>query len=163
MRCACRRHEIPSQEPNPFAQATPGINDHSACWRPHLADAQQPPSQPMSIEAWRRLWLLDKLRQNRLFHFDTGLQLRKPPHRNTKAPGAAYGLGTATYLAPAHHRDVRISTADEITFEEVEKSFLDDAARAEVMDYLKRAYGPRFVGKMIKHLPGRQSRLRPDR
>jgi hypothetical protein len=63
MRCACGRHETASQDPNPVAPVTPGINDHAACWRPHLADAQQESSRPMSIEIWRRLWLLDKLRQ----------------------------------------------------------------------------------------------------
>jgi hypothetical protein len=120
----------------------------------------------MSIETWRRLWILDKLRQNRFHHFATqqGLQLRKPPHRTATTAGAAsYELPTATHNARTHRRGLRTSTADDTAFQKVDKSFLDDAARTEVMIYLSRTYGPRFVGKMIQHLPNSRSWVRPDR
>src|SRR4051812_34438038 len=98
------------------------------------------------------------------FRHPTGPPAEKAPHRTATAAGAAsYELPTATYNARTHRRGLQTSTADDRAFQKVDKSFLDDAARTEVMIYLSRTYGPRFVGKMIQHLPNSRSWVRPDR
>jgi hypothetical protein len=70
-------------------------------------------------------------------------------------PGSiAYKLATLTHNASSHNCcDLGISTADNMTLEEINNYLMDDPALAEVMDYLTGTYGPGFIEKLIKHLP----------
>ncbi len=52
-------------------------------------------------------------------------------------------------------------TVNGTTGAQAAQSFLDDAAIAEVMNYLNRTYGPRLVRKIVKHLPHPRCRQDP--
>lgn len=104
----------------------------------------------------RESWIQDKIQENWLRRLATrqGLQLKRAPHRDTATPDSAvYKLATVTNNASPRECDLLISTADDMTFEEVENYLMDDATLAEIMDYLTSTYGPGFVEKLIKHLP----------
>ena len=165
MRCVCREHEIPFYESNNcLDRVTLETDDQSVCWSSCPTDAQQQSAPLISTDTRRRLWIHDKLRQNRLRQAATrhGLPRRMSPHRNAGTPGAAgCELATATDNARRYGRDLLMRPANATTVEEAAKSFLDDAAVAEVMTYLNRTYGPGFVRKMIKHLPNPRSRRDP--
>ena len=93
----------------------------------------------------------------------------KPATPTCSAPGTPADKASAPQRRPAplrrrrtgrdaqHPRwyfsDLRGSAADNATHGEGENHLMGGATRAETIDYLSHAYGPVFVGVLIKHLP----------
>jgi hypothetical protein len=120
----------------------------------------------MSLHARRQLWIHHKVDQKRLHRVATqqGLSPSKLPHHDARRPrDAASQLTPDTANTGWYNDNLLTSIANQITLNKADKSFLDDATLAEVLNYLHHTYGPGFVKKMIEHLTPPRCREHPTR
>jgi hypothetical protein len=120
----------------------------------YLTGAQQQ-TPPISTPTWREQWIQNKVRENqpRPLAPHQGRQPTKPPCRNAVPRRCGADELAATHNTGWYFSDLRGSAADNATHGEGENHLMGGATRAEAIDYLSHAYGPVFVGVLIKHLP----------
>lgn len=159
MSCASGENQAPPHKPKgPLAQAALGPDHRAAGYPAYLTGAQQQ-TPPISTPTWREQWIQNKVRENqpRPLAPHQGRQPTKPPRR-CGADELAATHNTRWYFS-----DLLGSAADNAPHGEGENHLMGGASHAEAIDYLSHAYGPVFVGVLIKHLPNptwRRSRRR---
>jgi hypothetical protein len=122
-------------------------------------DTDEPVEQAPDVRfvaAWLGQRVEDKVRENRLRRSAKrqGLTLMKSRSRESRAGGSGrYWLSPVDKDSGSWGSRLLDGPDTGMTLDGVEEYLIYGTTRAEIMEYLSQAYGPAFVGDLIKHLP----------
>jgi hypothetical protein len=122
-------------------------------------DTNEPVEQATEMRfaaAWLGQRVEDKVRENRLRRSakQQGLTLVKFRSRESRAGGSGrYWLSPVDKDSGSWGSRLPACPDAGMTLDGVEEYLIYGTTRAEIMEYLSQAYGPVFVGDLLKHLP----------